>query len=98
MLELEFIASLNKAAIAVVIILPLANAYYSQKLKHRTGVLWFFIALISSVGLAYMFEVHMLKNGFPESTAMLGFIAITTLINAIIFVAIFTLPNKTKAT
>jgi predicted glycosyltransferase involved in capsule biosynthesis len=81
-------------AIAAVITLPLANAHYAQKCKYHTGVLWFFIALISSAVLANMFQVFMLENGYPEASAGFGFIVITTIINIIIF--IFSLPNKNK--
>jgi hypothetical protein len=68
-------------AIAAVITLPLANAHYAQKCKYHTGVLWFFIALISSAVLANMFQVFMLENGYPEASAGFGFIVITTIIN-----------------
>jgi hypothetical protein len=97
MYEPELVALFNKVSIAVVITLPLANAYYAQKCKHRTGVLWFFIALISSAGLANMFQVFMLENAYPEASAGLGFIAITTFINIIIFISLFSLPNKNKS-
>lgn len=92
----ELDAIYTNLAIALSLILPLGNAIFAQKFKQRTGLLWFFIALLFGGFLSNFFSIKLIETGANEAAVSLGFLLAVVVINAIIFVAIYSLPKKTS--